>query len=132
MKKELKKCVLLAALLAVAIVNVKIVLDTNHSYDVSMVSIRTLSNNEGGGGNIGDNNPESNNEGSGQFYYKHLLGKPQKCTMYRNVDVNGNVTISDSSYGGNAGWESTKITGLSEVCPDKGDGCTAYSCQQTN
>ncbi|WP_322932358.1 hypothetical protein VCM39_00615 [Bacteroides sp. CG01] len=142
MKRKVKSCILLATLFTVAIVNVKIVLDTNHSYDLSMASIRTLSNDEGGDGNAGDNNPEnsnpednnpeSNNEGSGRFFYKHLLGQPKKCTLYRNEHVNGTVTISENSLGGVAGWESTRITGLVEICPNKGGGCTAYSCQQTN
>lgn len=49
--------------------------------------------------------------------------------MYRNVDVNENVTVSGSSLGGTAGWESTKIIGLTEVCPNRGNGCTKYNCQ---
>ena len=57
------------------------------------------------------------------------MGKPNKCTMYRNVDVNENVTVSGSSLGGTAGWESTKIIGLTEVCPNRGNGCTKYNCQ---
>lgn len=130
---RLKNSILLATLFAVAAVNVKIVLDTNRAYDLSMTSIKALSNEpEKEGGNSGNNNPESNNEGSGPFFYKHLLGKPKICTLYRNEHITGKIIYSEQEMSGDLGWTSSKVPGLVEKCPDKGNGCTAYSCMQTN
>lgn len=36
---------------------------------------------------------ESNNEGSGKFFYKYLLGQPKDCIMYKHVKVDGNILV---------------------------------------
>lgn len=62
MKKKMLNGVLLVVLFVVAAVNVKVVLDMNHSYDLSMVSIEALSGNDpenGGGGSADITGPET-------------------------------------------------------------------------
>lgn len=141
MKKKMIYVVATLMLVAVSVVNVKTVLDANRSYDLTMTSIDALSENgdgEGGGGDgSGENDgggkdQESNNDGFGQFYYKHLQGRPDECTLYRHVHINGNIVYSDDGSSLGADWETKKVKGVKEICPDKGSGCTVYSCQITN
>lgn len=57
----MRNSILIAVLFVVAAVNVKVVLDMNHSYDLSMVSIETLSDidpEHGGGGSADITGPE--------------------------------------------------------------------------
>lgn len=121
-----KKVIYVVATLVVVVAvafNVKTVLDSNHAYDLTMASIDALSENGG---------QESNNEGSGQFFYKHLEGSPVFCTLYRYIHTNGTVVHSETEKSLGVGWTSSKVEGLKEKCPIKGNGCTVYSCQTTN
>lgn len=121
-----KKVIYVVATLVVVVAvafNVKTVLDSNHAYDLTMASIDALSENGG---------QESNNEGSGMFFYQHLEGKPNKCTLYMHVSAAGVVVYSTDEASLGVNWTVNKTTGLEESCPKGGTGCTAYSCQKTN
>ncbi len=110
----------------VALVNVKVVLDANRTNDLVETTLETFGQNTGGG-------QESNNHGSGKFYYEHLRGRPEKCTIYRHVAANGTIIdTTDKNFNPGFNFTSYKIEGMMEVCPDDGNGCTVYSCQQTN
>lgn len=129
MKKKIV-CVVAALIIGVVtVLNVKTVLDANRSYDLAMTSIDALSEN-GNGESGGDS--ESNDQGSGKFYYKHLEGSPKFCTLYRNVHVSGKIEYTNKEGSLGAGWVSSKVEGLKDNCPNRGEGCTAYSCQTTN
>lgn len=131
-----KKMIYVAAALvlgAVTVFNVKTVLDANRTYDLTMTSIDALSENGGGGNESGESpDQESNNEGSGIFFYEHREGKPAKCRIYRHVHISGSVQYSEDGSSLGLGWKATQVTGLIETCPKDGDGCTVYSCQTTN
>lgn len=75
---------------------------------------------------------ESNNQGSGMFFYEHLLGKPDECTLYKHVKANGEVKVSETELNLGTEWTVTSLTGLKEKCPKSGGGCTVYSCRETN
>lgn len=132
-----KKMVYVAAALiigAVTVFNVKTVLDANRNYDLAMTSIDALSEDgEGEGGNGGESgDQESNNHGSGKFFYEHKLGSPKSCKLYRHVSAYGTVEYSTDKSGFEIGWTSTPVDGVKELCPDNGSGCTVYTCQKTN
>jgi hypothetical protein len=74
---------------------------------------------------------ESNNSGSGIYFYQHKLGEPKECTLYKHVHVNGSVQYGTSASVG-AGWTSVEVEGIKELCPKDGNGCTVYSCHVTN
>jgi hypothetical protein len=75
----------------------------------------------------------SNNSGSGNmYYYTDKQGKPENCTLYKFVNANGSVQYSDSTAGFGAGWTWSKVSGIKELCPKTGKGCTVYSCHVTN
>lgn len=74
---------------------------------------------------------ESNNEGSGKFFYKHLLGQPKDCIMYKHVKVDGSVKYTGEEVDLGAEWSVSRIDGVKEKCPKKGDGCTVYECSST-
>lgn len=132
MKK--KKVYVLAALvvMAVTVLNVKTVLEANRAYDVAMMSIDALSESDDAGNGEQSTDQESNNHGSGKFFYEHLQGSPKYCTLYRNVHANGTIVYTDKKGELSGDWVSSEVEGLKERCPDKGSGCTAYSCQVTN
>lgn len=76
---------------------------------------------------------ESNNNGEGnQYYYEHLLGRPKECTLYKAVDASGDIQYGSDESGFEVGWTVTKIDGIKETCPDRGSGCTVYSCRVTD
>lgn len=128
MKKKIV-CVVAALIIGVVtVLNVKTVLDANRSYDLAMTSIDALS--ENGNGESGDQ--ESNNNGSGKFYYEHLKGRPDDCKLFRHVNANGNIAYTTDGKGFEVGWTTTQIIGVMELCPHSGGGCTVYSCQTTN
>ena len=127
MKKTFIKASLLAILGIATTFNLHLVLKANKSFKATLESIESI------GQNINDeNNQESNNNGSGIFFYEHRLGVPKTCVLYRNVNVTGYTEISTSSRQGEVGWTSIKIEGIKETCPSKGEGCTVYTCTTTN
>ncbi|WP_307757467.1 hypothetical protein [uncultured Mediterranea sp.] len=129
MKKLWKWTAIIVAVGAVALVNVKVALDANEANELLMQTVLTFTEN---GGTESGGGTESNNNGGNPFFYEHRLGEPKTCTLYKYISVNGNIIISTN---GNEqlGAEYTKISldGLYEKCPDKGNGCTVYSCRQT-
>ena len=128
------KMIYVAALVlgAVTVMNVKTVLEANRTYDLAMTSIDALSEDGENSGDGGSVDQESNDEGSGMFFYKHRTGKPDYCTLYRHTHIDGTVQYSESSTSLGANWTRSKVGGLKEKCPKEGNGCTAYSCRQTN
>lgn len=128
MKKKMLFVVAALIIGAVTVFNVKTVLDANRTYDLAMTSIDALS--EDGEGENGDQ--ESNNHGSGKFFYEHLQGRPDDCTLYRYINMNGQIIYSKDKLSLGAEWKSSKGKGLKENCPKDGNGCTAYTCQATN
>lgn len=137
MKKNLKLIVFTVVLCAVSALNVKVVLDTEHSSDLAMTSLAAIG--EGGSGegtsegNSGEGGgQESNNQGSGKFFYQHLLGRPSSCTLYRYIGAGVSFTSTDESLAANGQYTKISIHGVEEGCPKSGSGCTVYSCQQTD
>lgn len=124
MKKKKVYLILIVALGAFAAINLKMVSEANRTFDLALLSVKGLSQESGG-------NTESNNHGSGMFFYEHLKGKPEVCTLYRNVHVDGKVEISSTDRGGEVNWSSSRVEGMRERCPKDGNGCTVYSCRQT-
>ena len=75
---------------------------------------------------------ESNNSGSGKFYYEHLEGRPKECTLYKHYKYDGSFSISESKATMSGDIEVVKVLGIKETCPRNGSGCTAYSCTLTD
>ena len=63
-------------------------------------------------------------------YTGHVLDSIK--AIKASVDEIGKIIYSEQEMSGDLGWTSSKVPGLVEKCPDKGNGCTAYSCMQTN
>lgn len=124
MRKTLKWVAIAAVVSAVALVNVKVALDAD-STNEWLASLLTFTENGEEG--------SSNNEGSGMFFYKHRLGKPDTCKLYQYININGGIITSESDdLKLGAGYERIEVQGIYEVCPLSGNGCTVYSCRQTN
>lgn len=123
MKKKVIYVVTTIVVVVAVAFNVKKVLESNHDYDLTMASIDALS--ESGG-------QESNNEGSGIFFYQKLTGDPDFCTLFRYKHLNGEIINSETVLSLDAEWTFSQVEGVKEKCPKKGDGCTVYSCQTTN
>jgi hypothetical protein len=140
MKKNLKLIVFTAVLCAVSALNVKVVLDIEHFSDLAMTSLAAIgegNSGEGGSGEGGSGESgggqESNNHGSGKFFYEHLSGRPDRCTLYRYIGAGVSFTSTDDKLGANGQYTKTTVSGVEETCPGKnGNGCTVYSCQQTD
>ena len=86
MRKTLKWVAVAAVVSAVALVNVKVALDAD-STNEWLASLLTFTENGEEG--------SSNNEGSGMFFYKHRLGDPKECTLYKYIGINGDIVSSD-------------------------------------
>lgn len=96
------------------------------------VEVLAQSNNSGGNTTGGGTTNGSNNSGSGNLYhYEHLSGRPQNCTLYKGIDMHGTVRYSSTDSGFGSGWTVTQVKGTVEDCPNKGSGCTVYSCHVT-
>ena len=70
----------------------------------------------------------------GECRYKHLRGKPQKCTMSVYISVKTGISYNSESAGksreGNVEFKKEKVQGILDTCPDRGSCCDPYSCQQ--
>ena len=77
-------------------------------------------------------NQESNNSGSGIFYYEHLEGRPKECLLYKHIKIDGSVTINASDAKMDGDVEIKQLKGIKETCPRNGTGCTVYSCTLTD
>ncbi|MDR1743294.1 MAG: hypothetical protein LBR48_05670 [Dysgonamonadaceae bacterium] len=83
----------------------------------------------GGGGTTG---PGSNNEGWGNpDYFKHLLGRPERCMLETYIAADGTVYMDKNNIKGGINYQTKKIDGIRTLCPYKGDGCWAMSCHQS-
>ena len=107
----------------VALVNVKVALDAD-STNEWLASLLTFTENGEEG--------SSNNEGSGMFFYKHLQGRPETCTLYKHISINGDVTYSSDDKDLGFNYTKIQVEGMYEACPKPGSGCTVYSCRETN
>ena len=112
MKKNLKLIVFTVVLCAVSALNVKVVLDTEHSSDLAMTSLAAIgegNSGEGGSGEGGSGESsggqESNNHGSGKFFYEHLSGRPGRCTLYRYIGAGVSFTSTDDKLGANGQYQ---------------------------
>ena len=100
---------------------------------VEILAQDTGSGGTGSGSGSGTDSGGSNNSGSGNiYYYKHLLGAPKSCTLYKAVNSNGQIDYSGDGVGYGVGWTVTKVSGTEESCPKSGGGCTVFSCHVTN
>ncbi len=75
-------------------------------------------------------NGSNNNGNCNKFYYEHLQGRPGSCTLETWVDAEGKIYADKNGAGAGVKLSSKKVGGIQETCPDKGSGCTVYSCQQ--
>jgi len=78
----------------------------------------------------------SNENGEGNPFYYELRKSdgPDKCTLFKVWNAEGQIIYSgDKPYSGQikVGWDTSSITGIIELCPKTGKGCTAFSCQET-
>lgn len=118
---------------AVTALNVKVALDANRSYDLTMASIAAISQEEGGKENGGkENNDQDDQENNSEGLNNHLQGKPKGCTIYRNVHIGGSIIYSENSIKGNDEWTCTKISGIEITCLAVGRGCAVSGCQILN
>ena len=81
---------------------------------------------DGGDGDAGDGN-------GGGFRYPDKSGKAKFCTLY--VYMKGSVKASVSTdpnpqLEASGEYTRTKTEGLKDRCPDKGNGCNPFSCQE--
>lgn len=77
MKKIL--CIAIVLVLGtIVVLNVEIVLKSNSLYKATVASLDAMADDENGE----DTDQESNNEGSGKFFYKHRLGKPEDVLSF--------------------------------------------------
>lgn len=122
MKKLLNLMGITSVVAVVALFNLKVALDNNQLNELLINNLQTFTQSGG----------ESNNNGGNPNHYEHLLGRPKACTLYKFVGINGDVHIGgdDSNFGAN--YTKIEVTGIVELCPDKGTGCTVYSCKETN
>ena len=69
-----------------------------------------------------------------EYRYPLNYGKAEFCTLHIYINVNTGMTITseeeNSSLEGNLSWTKTTKQGLRDRCPNKGDGCNPYSCQE--
>jgi hypothetical protein len=72
-----------------------------------------------------------NAEGTKPYTYSHLEGKPKKCTLHKQVSINGTIEYTSTAASLGAGWYVVTVSGIEEICPKTGKGCTVYSCRQT-
>lgn len=140
MRENLELTVLLAVLYVVSALNIKVILYTDHSNDLPMPSLAAIGegnsgesgSGEGGSGESGGGQ-ESNNHGSGKFFYEHLSGRPDRCKLYRYIGAGVSFTSTDDKLGTNGQYTKNTVSGVEEICPGKnGNRCTVYGCQQTN
>ena len=109
---------------AVALVNVKVVLDANRTNDLVETTLETFGQNTGGG-------QESNNHGSGKFYYEHLIGTPEDCKLYQYRAIDGSMhNTPEEALKIGASYTKITISGAEDLCKEDGNGCTLYTCQQ--
>jgi ABC-type antimicrobial peptide transport system permease subunit len=121
MKKFVILSIAIMAISLVAIINVGLNLHKN-----SVLSALFLSKS-----NVEAITQESNNSGSGIYFYQHRLGKPDDCILYKHVHINGNIEYSTSNISNGIGWTVVQVEGIKELCPKNGNGCTVYSCHVT-
>lgn len=109
---------------AVSLVNVKVVLDANRANDLMETTLVTFSEDTGGG-------QESNNHGSGMFFYEHLRGTPEGCTLYKYRAIDGSIHNSpEEALKIGASYTMITIEGAQDLCKKEGNGCTLYTCRQ--
>ena len=86
-----------------------------------------------GTGNTGDCKDLPNNSNGGNiFFYCNKEGKPENCTLKKYISVNLGVKWAEDSPGGDFTFAGETSSGIKELCPKTGNGCTVYSCQKTN
>ena len=129
----MKKKIIIASatvLFAVATVFNMNLLQGNSVGDVSLDAIAVMAQAQGEPTGNGNNNSNM----GGLFNYPNLSGSPQFCTLYAKVDMSGRIVSTSEAPMGQVegGFSVTTVTGVKERCPRKGDGCTVYSCTQTN
>lgn len=130
MKKNLKLYVFAGIVCAVSVLNVTIMLNTERASDTSMTSLAAIGEGEPG---ENDEKIESNNKGKGKYFYKHLQGAPKECTLYKYIKGDTILTLGERCKElKEMGYIETRTTGIVELCPNKGNGCTAYSCREPN
>ena len=80
---------------------------------------------DGGDGDSGDG-------GGGGYRYPDRSGRPKFCTLYIYMKGSETIAISGSPIPWlEASEEYTKkrVEGITDMCPDKGNGCNPYGCQ---
>lgn len=73
------------------------------------------------------------NENS-EYRYPHNYGKAEFCTLHIYTNLSTGMIVSseeeNSTLEGEVTWTKTTKQGLRDKCPNKGDGCNPYSCQE--
>ena len=73
----------------------------------------------------------NNHNGQNPSLYCTKEGKPSGCNLKKFIDANGNVVNKDGEAGAGFTYTGITISGVKELCPKKGVGCTVYSCKET-
>lgn len=73
------------------------------------------------------------NESGGNYRYPKKAGEAEFCTLY--VYKKAGIVVSTSEeenkeFDASAEYTKEKKEGLKDKCPDDGDGCNPYSCQE--
>ena len=130
MRKKIICIVASFVLIAVTVINVKIVLEVNHTYDLAMTSIDALS--EDGEGDGGSLDQEGTEQDSGGILIKDRKSGPEICSTYRNVSGDGTIIYTEYKMPEIEDWISTKLVGMKDTCPHIGNGCYPYRCHKLN
>lgn len=68
------------------------------------------------------------------YHYTHLQGKPVECKLYVyiNIATGSQVTLDgpNSDLDINGSWTYQTKKGIKDLCPQNGDGCNPFSCQE--
>jgi len=75
------------------------------------------------------------NDGGGSYRYPKKEGNAKFCTLY--VYFKGSVEVAKGTsenpkYEGKAEYTKETKDGLKDRCPDRGEGCDPYSCQEVS
>lgn len=108
---------------AVALVNVKVVLDANRTNDLVETTLETFGQNTGGG-------QESNEQGSGKFFFESLTPDVKDCPLYKYVSIHGGGSFVSTDPNIDGSYTKIEVRGAENICRESGSGCTLFTCQQ--
>jgi len=68
------------------------------------------------------------------YRYPNKQGNARFCNLFVYVNIETGMTFTtedeNTTLEGDLSWIKTDVQGLKDRCPNRGDGCNPYSCQQ--